>query len=329
MTVTETETYVSTKVSTIVSTVTVTAAVTTTTTSTARAAPPTTVVSSIGTTTGVGSASSSGGSSSGTVTGKSTIASTGIGSSISTSIGTSISASISASSGTSISTDVSTGTIIFVTTRPPPPPPPSTTLRGPPASPDPEWPSSRRTTGPITTLLTAAAAAAVQARSEPKTSLACLENLEPDPYDITSACSCFSSSYSIEPVTATVTAYPGPTCPGGQPTFPNCFADFHPYNCGTDKSGIVACSCALTTEETAECTLGDYERDNACQTSDDCRPGWFCTLIDCFDDDIYSVCTKACPARFDNAAWAAAGRFLAQSPAARDLGVVVDGRLLP
>jgi len=171
--------------------------------------------------------------------------------------------------------------------------------------------------------------AAVQRRTEPKTSLRCLEDLEPDGEDITSACSCFSSGYSLAPVTSTVTVFPGsPTCPGGQPTFPNCFADFHPYNCGTDRSGVVACSCALTTEDTAECTLGDYERDNACLTSDDCRPGWFCTLIDCFDDDIFSICTKACPSRFDLGRGVGTGRFLVEPPLARNLSVVVEGRVL-
>jgi hypothetical protein len=180
-------------------------------------------------------------------------------------------------------------------------------------------------------------------RSKPKTSLACLVDLEPDNADITSACSCFSSGYSIAPVTSTITAQPGPSCPGRQPTFPNCFADFHPYNCGTDEWGVVACSCARTTEDTAECTLGDYERDNACVTSDDCAEGWFCTNIECFGEGVDSVCTKACPDRFpveepgneDGWWWdaeggqqvqgAKAGKLLARPSAARNLSIVVRG----
>ncbi|CAK7228967.1 hypothetical protein SCUCBS95973_007062 [Sporothrix curviconia] len=142
-------------------------------------------------------------------------------------------------------------------------------------------------------------------RTTPKTALACLEDLEPALDDVTSACACFASSQPTPTSTATVTwAQGSPYCPAGasgaqkQPTFPNCFADFHPYNCGTDHAGQVACSCALTTEGTSQCTLGDYERDNACTTSDDCAAGWYCTAIECFGADVSSICTQACPVLF-------------------------------
>lgn len=150
------------------------------------------------------------------------------------------------------------------------------------------------------------------ARTTPKTSLACLDDLQPALDGVTSACSCFASSQPTPTTTATVTWVEGaPACPAGraatrnggsrplqQPTFPNCFADFHPYNCGTDHVGQIACSCALTAEGTAQCTLGDYERDNACTTSDDCAAGWYCTVIECFGAGVPSVCTKACPVIF-------------------------------
>ncbi|KJR87666.1 uncharacterized protein SPSK_07558 [Sporothrix schenckii 1099-18] len=150
------------------------------------------------------------------------------------------------------------------------------------------------------------------ARTTPKTSLACLDELQPLLNGVTSACSCFASNQPTPTATSTVTYVEGaPACPAGQvsvrdggiqtlhqPTFPNCFADFHPYNCGTDHVGQIACSCALTTEDTAQCTLGDYERDNACTTSDDCAAGWYCTVIDCFGNGVPSVCTKACPVIF-------------------------------
>ncbi|CAK7224584.1 hypothetical protein SBRCBS47491_005601 [Sporothrix bragantina] len=142
-------------------------------------------------------------------------------------------------------------------------------------------------------------------RTKPKTSLACLDDLQPALEDISSACSCFASSQPTPTSTSTVTWVDGsPYCPTGlfgrqkQPTFPNCFADFHPYNCGTDHAGQVACSCSLTAEGTAQCTLGDFERDNACTTSDDCAAGWYCTNIECFGEDVSSVCTKACPMLF-------------------------------
>ncbi|KAL1887204.1 hypothetical protein Sste5346_010358 [Sporothrix stenoceras] len=147
------------------------------------------------------------------------------------------------------------------------------------------------------------------ARTTPKTSLACLDNLQPALDGVTSACSCFASSQPTPTATSTITYVEGaPACPAAtrngdnqplqQPTFPNCFADFHPYNCGTDHVGQIACSCALTTEGTAQCTLGDYERDNACTTSDDCATGWYCTAIECFGAGVPSVCTKACPVIF-------------------------------
>ncbi|CAK7232331.1 hypothetical protein SEUCBS140593_008226 [Sporothrix eucalyptigena] len=151
-------------------------------------------------------------------------------------------------------------------------------------------------------------------RTTPKTSLACLDDLQPGVDGVTSACSCYVSSQPTPTATSTVTWVEGsPYCPGyssssssgsssspswRQPTFPNCFADFHPYNCGTDHVGQIACSCALTTEGTAQCTLGDYERDNACTTSDDCAAGWYCTVIECFGAGVPSVCTKACPVIF-------------------------------
>ncbi|OAA65626.1 hypothetical protein SPI_02413 [Niveomyces insectorum RCEF 264] len=130
-------------------------------------------------------------------------------------------------------------------------------------------------------------------------SLVCLDDLQPTAGDVTSACRCFSSGQPHPTTTATITVVQGaPTCAAGQPTFPTCLSDFHPYNCGTDHMGQIACSCVLTAEGSAQCTLGDYERDNQCTTSDDCADGWYCSVIDCFGDDVPSVCTKACPVVF-------------------------------
>ncbi len=181
------------------------------------------------------------------------------------------------------------------------------------------------TTTTADSTITTAALQAREADHGPKTSLACLQHLKPSLSDITSACSCFSASYSMAPVTSTITAFPGPTCPGRQPTFPNCFNDFHPYNCGTDRRGLVACSCVLTTEGTAQCTLGDYERDNACLTSDDCADGWFCTNIDCFGDDVPFVCTRSCPSLF-NVTEVAINQFQVESHGTTNLSVVVKGK---
>ncbi len=174
----------------------------------------------------------------------------------------------------------------------------------------------------------------LEPRDSTKTWLACLDDLKPQATDVSSACSCFSTSYSIAPVTSTIAApMGGATCPGRQPTFPNCFNDFHPYNCGTDRTGVVACSCVLTTEGTAACTLGDYERDNACLTSDDCADGWFCTAIDCFGDDVPTVCTRSCPSLFNvTGVDLASNQFRVQPPgdwmATTDLSVIVNGEKL-